>query len=675
MPIRIVLTMLIFIFVSGVARSETPGSYNKPEEQKGYSLKDIVVTETKIPQSEENVTQQIDVISEEEIQYRTYADRNLSEIFLYEPGIFVNPLSRNDANWGSFGGLGPKYNVYLLDGLPIDSFVDPMSLDPWILQRAEVFKGPASIMYSNYLSSDFAGNETPLAGITNLVTKEKIDAPLTMMQAGYGSYNTYGGKIYNQGSTGNFHYFIGGTYESSDYTNYGTQNSWLNMIDDPEYKKWKLYLKGTYFFDRDDNKLSLFANVTQHTGDAGRPNRDYWNYYDTVNLNYSNQINDWLNMQLAAGYRYYNRQWDEDNFPTNLGLREKDSVKQQIIPATLTFNIKHWGNSLLTLGADYQYATYETFAETNGVETKQNNAPTQSIGVYIQEKYIVDNWVFRAGGRFNSQKNNFDLLGGTVPEVSDKTYNKFLWSAGIRFNATNQLSLFTNAGSSFLAPSGKSVGGTLNSSDFGVPGKNGQLPNPNLDSEKGIAFDLGLDYQISKNILTTVRGFINKVDNAIVENVVSQNPSQSMSVNAGDTTAYGVEAQIKQYLNEYVQWFANFTFTQTKVNNDIDHDQDGSNIPFTPNWMANVGAVFTPFKSIVIAPYFQYVGIYYDSTSLSGRLKFGNYGVVNMHMQGDITKNIRLNLDLNNITNNKYEMPWQFQNPGFSAFGSIQVSL
>ena len=665
----LLLIMLVSANVYSAEREVTS------EKEKTYPMAEICVTECKIPQSEQNVTQQIDVITEEEIQYRTYANRNLSEIFLYEPGVFVNPLSRNDANWGSFGGLGPKYNVYLLDGLPIDSFVDPMSLDPWILQRAEVFKGPASIMYSNYLSSDFAGNETPLAGITNLITKEKIDTPLTMMQLGYGSYNTYGGKVYNQGSTGNFHYFIGGAYENSDYTNYGTANSWLNMLDNPEYQKWKLYLKGTYFFDRDDNKLSLFANVTQHTGDAGRPNRDYWNYYDTVNLTYGNQINDWLNMQLAAGYRYYNRKWDEDNFPTNLDLREQDSVKQQIIPATLTFNIKHWGNSLLTLGVDYQYATYETFAETKGVETKQNNAPTQNLGVYIQEKYIVDKWVFRAGGRFNDQKNTFDLLGGTVPEVSDKTYNKFLWSAGVRFNATSQLSLFTNAGSSFLAPSAKSVGGTLNSSDFGVPGKNGQLPNPNLDSERGIAFDLGLDYQISKNILTTVRGFLNKVDNAIVENVVSQNPSQSMSVNAGDTTSYGVEAQVKQFLNEYVQWFANFTFTQTKVNNNIDPDQDGSNIPFSPNWMANVGAVFTPLKSVVIAPYFQYVGIYYDSTSLSGRMKFGNYAVVNMHMQGDITKNIRLNLDLNNITNTKYEMPWQFQNPGFSWLGSIQVML
>jgi outer membrane cobalamin receptor len=91
--------------------------------------------------------------------------------------------------------------------------------------------------------------------------------------------------------------------------------------------------------------------------------------------------------------------------------------------------------------------------------------------------------------------------------------------------------------------------------------------------------------------------------------------------------------------------------------------------------MANVGAVFTPIKRVLIAPYLQYVGRYYDSTSLAGRMRFGDYTLINMHMQGDISKNIRINVDLNNITDRKYEMPWQFQNPGFNAFASIQLIL
>jgi outer membrane receptor protein involved in Fe transport len=48
-----------------------------------------------------------------------------------------------------------------------------MSLDFIYLERIEVHRGPASVLYPNYMTMDFAGNQTPLAGITNLITKEK----------------------------------------------------------------------------------------------------------------------------------------------------------------------------------------------------------------------------------------------------------------------------------------------------------------------------------------------------------------------------------------------------------------------------------------------------------------------------------------------------------------------
>ena len=88
--------------------------------------------------------------------------RNLAELMQYTSGQFVNVLSRNDANWGGYAGLGPKYNTYMLDGLPIDSFTDAMSLDPWAFERVEIQKGPAAILYSNYLTMDFAGRTVRL---------------------------------------------------------------------------------------------------------------------------------------------------------------------------------------------------------------------------------------------------------------------------------------------------------------------------------------------------------------------------------------------------------------------------------------------------------------------------------------------------------------------------------
>ncbi|MBM4145429.1 MAG: TonB-dependent receptor [Nitrospira sp.] len=674
MYMRMLCMILLSLFIS--VNTYAAEVEKKQEDKKAYAMEEIVVTESKIPQTEENITQKIDVITQEEIERTNYNNRNISEMFLYQPGTFISVLSRNDANWGSYGGLGPKYNVYLLDGLPIDSFVDTMSLDPWILERAEVHRGPASVMYPNYLNMDFAGNEAPLAGITNLILKDKIEIPQTRIQLGYGSWNTLNAKLYNQGSKGDFHYFIGANYEQSDYTDYGTDPSWLNMIDNPEYKKTKLYFKTTYFIEPDKQSVSLFANHTQHTGDAGRPNRGFDHIYDTINAAYKNQIDDAWNLQLKVGYRYYNRSWEEDNFP-DLSLREKDAVKQNIIPADLAVNFKHLGKSVLTFGTDFQYADYKTTAEVDGEKSTGNKVDAMSAGVYVQEKFVYDKWVFRAGGRYSYTKHEYDLIGGTEPADENKSWDKFLWSAGMRYNAMPSLAFFANAGKSYLIPSAKSVGGTLSPDDIGVPGMNGQLPNPNLNPESGIGYDIGTEITPIENLYVGIRGFYNVVDDAIVENRVSEDPSQSQSVNAGKAKSIGAEIEIKQWLNKYVSWFANYTYTHTKIENDVDPDQDGSEVTFVPNSVANLGITANLPYDITVSPYLHAVGKYYDSTSKSGRQKFGPYEIVNIKAGMALLKTkayqANLNVDLNNVTDKKFEMPWQFQDPGFNAHASIEI--
>jgi iron complex outermembrane recepter protein len=642
-------------------------------------LSEMVVTETKIAQSKETVTQKVQLLYSGDFEQQTLYNRNIAELLQYTSGQFVNVLSRNDANWGSFGGLGPKYNGYLLDGLGIDSFADAMSLDPWAFDRIELHEGPASVMYSNYLSMDFAGNETPLAGITNFILKERIDAPSTRILLGGGSYNTLNGRFYHQGSKGNFNYFFGANYEQSDYTNYGTDDSWLHMTDDPEYKKTKLYFKTTYFIESDKESVSLFAHHTEHTGDAGRPNRGFNNIYDTINAAYKKQVNDAWNIQLKAGYRYYNRSWENDNFPTNLGLNNKEEVKQNILPADLAVNYTHMGKSLLSAGVDYQYATYKTTAETDGLKSTLNDMDANNIGVYIQEKLVLEKWVFRVGGRFNYIHHSYAILNGMPPEKTSNSWEKFLWSAGVRYNVLPRVALYSNIGSSFLVPSAKQLGGTLKETDAGLAGKDGQLPNLGLKPENGIGYDLGIDLRPLDTLKIDIRGFLNQVDDAIVENVVSNTPSQSKSVNASKASSYGIEISVVHDVTDKFKWFANLTYTDSNVKNSLDHDQDGNNIPFVPDTVANAGITMKLPLAVTISPYVHMVGKYYDSTSKSSRIKFGPYEVVNLKLQknlfrtADYTMNIAI--DLNNITNRRYEMPWQFRDPGFNAFGSIDVTF
>jgi hypothetical protein len=178
-------------------------------------LGNLVVTDTKLEQSADTVTQRIVVLRSEEIEHLPSPNRNLAELMRHTSGQFVNVLSRNDANWGSYAGLGPKYNSYLLDGLPIDAFVDAMSLDSAAIERVEVHKGPASVLYSNYLSMDFVGNQTPLAGTTNFVLKNRIDTPLTRFSAGAGAWGSYRGSAYTQGNAGQLGYILSAGHERS----------------------------------------------------------------------------------------------------------------------------------------------------------------------------------------------------------------------------------------------------------------------------------------------------------------------------------------------------------------------------------------------------------------------------------------------------------------------------
>jgi outer membrane receptor protein involved in Fe transport len=638
----------------------------------------VIVTSTKTDEPQQNITQKVNVVFDDQLAAQATSSRNVAELLQYQPGSSVTVLSRNDANWGSYGGLGPKYNSYLLDGLPIDSFVDTMSLDPWALERIEMHKGPASVMYSNYLSADFAGNQAPLAGISNLVLKERIEKPATHILLNGGSWNTAGARFYHQDHKGNLHFFLGATYEQSDYTDYGAPSSWLGMLDDPSYKKIKVYGKATYFAGK-HQKISFFAQHTLHNGFAGRPNRDYNHNYDTLNASYTNQVTDQFNIQLKSGFRNYYRRWGSDNYPTGLALTDHSGVQQKIIPTDLTFNFKHGGDSIFTAGTDLQYADYTTYTEANAPRQTGNDATSLSNGLYLQEKLVKGNWVVRAGGRVNRTSDNYNLISGAEPGLSSKSWTKFLWSAGARYNFSKKVAVYSNIGSSFISPAAKAVGGTLPASDLGIAGRNGQLPNPNLKPENGIGSDFGFDFAVTELVSFGVRGFYNRIDDVIVDNVISDNPSQTQSINAGDARAFGVELVYKHQINHRVGLFANYTYTTSRISNPLDSDQEGAAITFVPDHLFNAGLEFNYRNSFKLSPYLHVVGEYYDSTSKSGRSVFGPYYVLNLKAEKTVYRtdeySVVLFCDLNNITHRRYLMPWQFRNPGFDVLGGLHLAF
>jgi len=648
-------------------------------------LNEVVITSSKMPTSAGNVTQKIDLIHANEIKNLISGNRNVAEAIQYLPGASVTVLSRNDANWGSYGGIGPKYSTYMLNGLPIDAFVDPMGLSLDAFERIEVQRGPASVLYSNYLSQDFAGNQSPLAGTINLIMREKIDTARTTIGLGFGTYNTLNGGIYHQNHFGRLHLVTGLNYEKSDYTNYGSKGSWLNMIDHPEYTKGKFFLGLNYFIDKEEkHKINLFVNEAMHNGDAGRPNRGFDHAYSTINFGYGFKISDNFNINAKVGYRLYDRTWQDDNYGNSslpleeqLKLAADNGVNQTIIPADLSFSLRHFKKSLLTVGTDYQQAKYQTWGKAVGAEKRIGNDATASQnGFYAQEELRLSGLTIRGGLRYNMINYEIDSLGGAAPANKSQSWSSILWNAGLKYNTNFGISLYANIGNSFMSPGLKSIGGTILSSDTI---HSGQIPNPDLKPENGTGIDAGIDYYHISGLSFGIRAFQNTIDDAIVENVVRQNPSQTQSVNAGKTITKGIETSIRYKITPKTEVFANYTILDSKIENTVDTTQDGAQIPFVPENVSNFGfTIYLPFK-IMLAQYIHVAGKIYDSSNKYGRQEFNSHETVNMSITKTIMLGKKMNTDiylnLYNITNNKYLMPWQFQDPGFSAMGGLRFNF
>lgn len=632
-------------------------------------LSNMVVTDTKIAQSPDSVTQKILVLHSQDMERQPDNHRNLADLLNYTSGQFVNVLSRNDANWGSYAGLGPKYNSYLLDGLPIDSFVDAMSLDTMAIERVEVHKGPASVLYANYLTMDFAGNEAPLAGTTNFVLKSRIDKPLTRFSVGAGSWGAYAARAYTQGRSGNLSYVAGLSGESADYTQYGAPNSWLQTVNSPDYDKTKLFANLTYELGRPDHTLSLFAHQSRQDGDMGRPNRDFRHRYDTLNFTYNNRFAEAWHLQFKAGERRYDRLFGNDNWPANLSLTSHDNTRQTIRPLDLTLSYLHGGNSLLTVGMDTQSVHYQTDSRSvGGVTTRENDAQARSTGYFLQEKVQWRDWVFRAGVRHNTIHHDYALLGGNTPATGNIFWSRNLWSLGVRYNAAADFAVYANAGSSFMAPTAKQIGGTVS-----APTAGGHLPNPALRPESGIGRDIGFDWKITRTFDAGMRVFLNTLSDAIVDNAVGA--TQAISQNAGSTRSSGVEIDLRYTPSADLSGFANLTHTRTRVENANNPGQDGTEIPFVPDLVANLGLTARLPGNLTLSPYFHWVGQYYDSASRSGRQVFGNYGEVNLRLRHTWRPGLDVVVDLNNIGNRRYDMPWGFLAPGINGFVGVNFTL
>jgi len=121
------------------------------------------------------IPQSVSVIGRDELDDRGVVNK-IDEALRYTPGVMAEPFGVDpDTDWFYVRGFDATQTGVFLDGLNLFSYgFGGFQIDPFMLERVEVLKGPASVLY---------GGANP-GGIVSLISKRPSDGSSTYVETG-----------------------------------------------------------------------------------------------------------------------------------------------------------------------------------------------------------------------------------------------------------------------------------------------------------------------------------------------------------------------------------------------------------------------------------------------------------------------------------------------------------
>ena len=142
--------------------------------QEAVELEKTVVTATKTERLIQDVPASISVITSEEIERK--GATSVADLLRDVPGVEIMLNSSPASQRVMIRGEASQRTLILIDGQKIseNKSMDgaPMLIDPNMIERIEVIKGPASVLY---------GSEA-IGGVVNIITKKAGDKPIQALQ-------------------------------------------------------------------------------------------------------------------------------------------------------------------------------------------------------------------------------------------------------------------------------------------------------------------------------------------------------------------------------------------------------------------------------------------------------------------------------------------------------------
>ena len=567
---------------------------------KTKALKEVVIEVSRSEKLASDLPLTIGVVTK--VQIEDFQPMTPVEAMQYQTGV-VKQSDGGLASTPIIRGLSRERAPLLIDGNPfVGGRIRSYSLiDPYQIERIEIIKGPASA---------FWGSDA-VSGLVNVVTRRA--AP------GYGKDFKFGGSLYGgyqsvnnhlrgraeiEGSGSGVDFLIGG----------GTRNAGNIQTPEGEIENSQFETVNMDFnigFSLAENqRIGVSGKYIKNSdvgfpgglGAPGPPNIDRRfepDVQQAINISYdAKNISDKI---AALGARvFFKKQELHINQRTNFFFGETQNVNREI-DVELDVDVPFWGAKLfsslrlgnkskLTFGSDFiREHRIGTFRDLeveifNPVGTKVNevirpytqiqpDSYSTGIGVFaINEIIVNDNFDVLLALRYDNVKTSIEDEPFDIPSIAaiysddnkEDVDNALSASLGLKLKATEDLSFILNLANSFRATD------LFSKYHFTAVGAGFLVPNPDLNPEKGVFYELGTRLNNEK-VYAEVNFFQNFLtDLFVLQDITFDGTASVQNQNIGEATLTGVEMQLRAKVNELGQFY--YFGSYVKGTNDVTDD-------------------------------------------------------------------------------------------------------
>ncbi|HFV3800795.1 TPA: ferrichrome porin FhuA [Escherichia coli] len=659
-------------------------------------------TGTKTDTPIQKVPQSISVVTAEEMAL--HQPKSVKEALSYTPGVAVG--TRGASNTydyliiRGFAADGQSQNNYL-NGLKMQgNFYNDAVIDPYMLERAEIIRGPVSVLY---------GKSSP-GGLLNMVSKRPTTEPLKEIQFKAGTDSLFQtGFDFSDAldDDGVYSYRLTGIARSANAQQKGAEEQRYAIApaftwrpDDKTNFTFLSYFQnepetGYYGWLPKEGTVEPLPNGKRLPTDfnEGAKNNTYSRNEKMVGYSFDHEFNDTFtvrqNLRFAQNKVSQKSVYGYGMCSDPLYTKDDDALKAS---PCLSIPQSEWNHTLTR-----QYVIDNEKLENFSVDTQlQSKFATGSVehtlltGVdFMRMRNDIDSWFGYAGSVapsdiYNLDRSDFDFgahpdpsgpyrvllkqkqtglyvqdqaqwdkvlvtLGGRYDWAEQSSFNRdygnksdrddkqFTWRGGVNYLFDNGVTPYFSYSESFEPAS--------------LTDANGDLFAPS----KGKQYEVGVKYVPEDRpiVLTGALYQLTKTNNLMAD---PNNPN--FSIEGGEIRARGVELEAKAALSASVNVVGSYTYTDAEYTTDTTYK--GNTPAQVPKHMASLWADYTffdgPLSGLTLGTGGRYTGSSYGDPANS--FKVGSYTVVDALVRYDLARvgmaGSNVALHVNNLFDREY---------------------